>query len=68
MKKFFRILRAIIEGLNEDIHNRHRAVVLVLLFALALSLTACGHNRRGDHGHNRRGDHGHKHHYTENYR
>ena len=62
MKKFFRILRAIIEGLNEDIHNRRRAVALFLLFALALSLTACSHNRRGDH------HHGHKHHYTENYR
>ena len=62
MKKFFVALLAIIEGLNEDIHNPRRAVALFLLLALAVSLTACGHNRRGDHRH------GHKHHYSEVFR
>ena len=57
MKKLLAALRAIIEGLNEDIHNR-RMIALFLLFALAASLTACSHNRRGGH------HHGHKHHYN----
>ena len=60
MKKILAVLRAIIEGLNDDIHNR-RVLALFLLFALALSLTACGHNRRGDH------HHGHNHNYSERF-
>ena len=61
MKKLFAALRAIIEGLNEDIHNPRRVIALFLLFALAASLTACSHNRRGGH------HHGHNHHYSERF-